>query len=381
MFILSFLLATSFSAGVLSYTCKDDNGCELLGSCVQGTCVCARGFTGPSCGSVDLAPVPTDSGMVWPKAPVNTAKVASSWGFTVTYDPSDEMYHAVAAVACGGAGVIAGGGGNSFDAHLVSTRPDGDFELVSMFTPQTTFGPHLAVAPDGAFVLVFRVNVLNNTVICAGNGSDPMPSLLNGSYIPPSSLHSGNPEVGTSIYIAWAEKMSGPWNVVQTNITDAGNVHKSNPSIQPLANATGDAQWIMGYRYNEGGEYNAIAIASDFRGPWRCIANITNTPAGGEDPFIFQQPGQLTYAHILFHNQGFGYHSWGPIDGSSPWLLSPTQSHAFTLNATFEDGSVKSFQRRERPEIAFRSDGTPAWLYNGVLDADGTAYSFVQPIY
>lgn len=114
-----------------------------------------------------------------------------------------------------------------------------------MVAPQTTFGPHLAVAPDGTFVLVFRVNVLVNTTLCSGNGTAPLPpSVLDTAYIPPWKLRSGNPEQGTSIWIAWAPRMTGPWQVVQTNITGAGTQHKSNPSITFLA----DGRVLMAYR-------------------------------------------------------------------------------------------------------------------------------------
>ena len=99
-----------------------------------------------------------------------------------------------------------------------------------------------------------------------------------------------------------------------------------------------------------------------------------------QDPFVWQRADQPTLAHILYHNRGFGYHAWGPVAGPGAWLSSPTAAHAFTLNATRQDGSVLRLLRRERPELFFAADGSPQALVAGVLDPDGTAYSMVQDL-
>ena len=219
------LAAAACVLSAQAYSCKTDVDCELLGTCTAGTCVCRPGFAGPSCGSINLTTSATCESCypVWPQEDARAARAASAWGFSAVHDPADGLWHAFITVACNGSGVIGDGGGDSWIAHAVSTEPDRGFSLVAMVTPQTTFGPHLAVAPDGTFVLVFRVNVLVNTTLCSGNGTVPLPpNAVDAAYIPPWKLHSGDPEVGTSIWIAWAPRMTGPWEVVQTNVTGAG---------------------------------------------------------------------------------------------------------------------------------------------------------------
>lgn len=417
--LLGIAVALSVVSVVASaYTCKDDYDCELLGSCVSSQCVCAKGWTGPSCGSLDLSPVNVSSLTIprgdaaaaapayiqWPNPTSYTDGTASAWGFTVVFDPADGLWHAFITVACGAAGVVGDGGGNSWIAHVTSSRPDGGWTFQAMVVPQTSFGPHVAVGPDGTFVHIFRVNVLNNTALCAGNGSDPLPpgtaaALLAASYINTSEIHSGDPEAGTNMYIAWSHRMTGPWSVVQVNVTGAGTAHKSNPSIQALPvpapytredGTAGQATWAMAYRYNPagGGEENAIALAEDFRGPYYCTVNVTALPIKGnsEDPFLWQQQGgeqrEAGLGHILYHNGPHGYHAYGPLNGTSPWLLSPTGAYAFTLNVSVSDGTTVLLKRRERPELRFNTqDGSPAMLYNGVIGPTGAAFSMGQRIH
>jgi hypothetical protein len=258
-----------------------------------------------------------------------------------------------------------------------------------MFVPQTTFGPHLMRAPDGNFVLIFRVNVLVNATLCAGGGSDPLANAttLRDAFIRSDELVSGDPEKGTSIYVAWAPKFAGPWSVARVNITNGGEaIHKSNPSIAVLQKPINGKLYAMAYRYNPpgGGEMNAIALASDYRGPYTCLVNITGKAfekgQNYEDPFVFQLPSQPGVAHILLHMRGRGLHNWGPLDGSGPWRTSPTNATAFSLAVPLTTGGQLLLSRRERPELRFGADGLPLALVNGVVGPDGTAFSFTQDV-
>ena len=383
------LLAAAAAASATACSTADD--CSQLGACdAAGACACFRGWRGESCGELDLAPAPSlaaGGSQLWPLAQATRAGEASAWGFTVAHDPSDGLWHAVATVACGANGVLGSGGGDSWLAHLTAPSEDGPFAFAGMFAPQTTFGPHIVVAPDGTFALYFRVNALVNATLCAGGGSDPLPnaSTLAGSLVPPTSIVSGDPEKGTSIYVAYAASFAGPWAVQRVAITggDAGNddIHKSNPSVALLQQPIGTRRYVMSYRLNLGGEINAVALADDFRGPFECIVNITAQP--GEDPFLFQIPGQdPMIGHVLLHNGPFGYHNWGRLDGSA-WHVN-TSLHAFTLNVSMADGSTLKLLRRERPELRFRADGTPRALVNGVQGPGNVktapAWAFQQPI-
>lgn len=285
--------------------CSTDDDCEQLGSCVAGACVCSRGWSGPSCGSLNLLPAaPLATSRLWPSAEAHDAGFASAWGFTHTFEPSDNLHHGWVTVACGASGVVGQGGGNSFIAHVTAPSAIGPYALAAtapMFTPQTCFGPHVVRARDGTLALVFRVNLLINTTICAGDSAVPAPGIASHPSIPDSELVSGDPEKGTSIYIATAKTASGPWEVVRTEIVGDGTIHNSNPSLwQLLAPLPTGETWALGYRFNpKGGERNAIAVAHDVRGPWRSVANVSAGLSGAEDPFAFQVRGRRATTHVV----------------------------------------------------------------------------------
>jgi len=363
----------------LCRACSNDADCEMLGACVTGACACFPGFRGPSCGSLALGAAPAATATQWPLA---ASPNSSAWGFTRAYDPADGLWHALACVACGRTGVLGDGGGNSFIVHLTSASGAGNWSLhpQGLWAPQTTFGPHLARAKDGTFVAVFRVNLLLNASLCPGDAAAPAPPrFAEDPAIPYADLVSGDPEHGSSIYIAWAAAMAGPWSVVKTNVTGLGGLHVSNPSITPLLGGG----WGMALRYNLAGEQNAFAVADDFRGPWRVVANISGAKGNNEDPYLWQLASQPEIVHVLYHNGPHGFHSWGFTNGSSRWPASPSGAFAFTLDAELDDGRALAFNRRERPELVLREDGTPAGLLNGVSYGSGAAqqaFSFLQPV-
>ena len=263
---------------VAAFSCASTADCENNGDCSAGACACRAGWAGASCGALALAPAALPAAQAWPLAAAQLN--ASAWGFSRVFDAADGRHHALVAVACGSAGVIGSGGGESFIAHVEADQPAGPWALAArhaMFTPQTTFGPHLARG-DGLFVAVFRVNLLLNASLCAGASAAPAPAaLLADAAIPPSELASGDPEKGTSIWVGYAAAMAGPWQVANVSISGGGGVHKSNPSIAFIgAGGPGGARWAMAYRDNPGkGERLALALAADFRGPYVDVRNIS----------------------------------------------------------------------------------------------------------
>ena len=382
------LLLACLLASASAFTCNSALDCEANGACAGGACACFRGWRGPSCGALDLAPASFPAAQAWP---LPVARNSSSWGFTRVHDASDGLYHALVTVACGASGVIGNGGGQSWIAHLTSPSGADGWALAprhGMFSPQTTFGPHLSQAADGTFVAVFRVNILLNATLCSGNSSGVEPSaLVEDASIPPRDLVSGDPEAGTSIYIATAASMAGPWTVGNVSILGGGGVHKSNPSLTQLR----DGRWAMAYRDNPGkGERLALALADAASGPYTDVRNITECPAGPgdrsnncEDPFVWQDSSNSSVAHILYHNGPFGFHTAGSLDGKEGWAVSPTGATAYTLNVETSTGSTFKLLRRERPELQLRPDGSPSLLITGATAMDGTtlrAFSLLQGV-
>ena len=97
-------------------------------------------------------------------------------------------------------------------------------------------------------------------------------------------------------------------------------------------------------------------------------------PDVNEDPGIFRDArGNF---HILTHDFGqpTGGHAFSK-DGLS-WTFA---GNAYGNGMEYEDGSVVSFSRRERPQV-LSLGGEPAFLFTGVQPQAGLSYTQVQPI-
>ena len=402
LFAAAICLARAAAAARDSYTCKTADDCERLGTCVAGQCHCQPGFTGDSCGVLDLAPAPAlqstsnkasaASPILWPQMAQLADNSTFSWGFSAVQD-DDGLYHAVVNVGCcrqDTCGVTVGG---TYLVHLVSSHPNTGFTAKGVFTVPTTFNPHLIRALNGTFVLYFRVNDMGDYTVCQGDGTQTNSSSLK-TYINRADMHPGDGEgPGANMYAAWADTMDGPWQVRKVDINGMGDLHISNPSV--IFTQAGSAWPVMlAYRYNPShGEANGIAVAHSFLGPFQSLANISKAPGNDEDPYLWQSAYDQSY-HIVYHNGDHGYHAFS-ADGKT-WLKSPTHSHAFSLTVQFQGGQMFSFSRRERPDIFWNTNRTaPLYLYNGVNTHDGKlppslddgvssqgfshAFSFVEP--
>ena len=79
--------------------CSNDIDCELLGTCTDGICKCFPGFTGPSCGKLDLLPVSAlNHGRVWPpeRAPEDQPTAMAVIPYSMHLLHSQTMFRTVA---------------------------------------------------------------------------------------------------------------------------------------------------------------------------------------------------------------------------------------------------------------------------------------------
>ena len=307
----------ALTTGPSSYSCTTAMDCELLGACVSGACVCRKGWKGDSCGTVDLTPIaapPNSSairGAVWPPTAALLDNLTFSWGFTVVYDETTSLYHAAVNVGCCGLGKDAhwptGGTcgvtvGGTFLLHVTSKYPDRGFTQAGIFVGPTAFNPHLIRAPNGTFILYFRVNDKANYAACTGSGPRQNSSDLK-TYIPASDITHTDPSgegPGANMYVSSATSMKGPWTTTRVVITGMGNLHISNPSLALLADGK---RTLLAYRFNpHGGEQNGFALATSYRGPFASSANLTKAPGNDEDPFVWQEKGGVNdqSLHILY---------------------------------------------------------------------------------
>eukprot|EP01043_Picozoa_sp_COSAG02_P048469 COSAG02_NODE_4762_length_5013_cov_5.204314_8_plen_298_part_00 len=294
LFLLALLVPPWRAMAAAPYRCADDLGCELLGECVTGECRCRPGFIGPSCGSVDLAPAAAATGgAVWPQAEALRSNSSFSWGFTVVKDEGTGVYHAAVNVGCcdlptaaqppATCSVTVGG---TFLVHVTSKYPDRGFEPAGVFVAPTAFNPHLIRAPNGTYILYFRVNDMDDYAACDGAHPNRVNSTALPTYIDRSDITHTDPSgegPGANMYVAWADTMAGPWQARKVDITGMGSLHISNPSIALLA----DHRVMLAYRFNPShGEQNGFAIAKSFLGPFVSSANLTKAPGNDEDPSV-----------------------------------------------------------------------------------------------
>ena len=292
---LLLVLAPSRQAEPAPYRCAGDLDCELLGACVAGACHCRPGFTGPSCGRVDLAPAAAETGgAVWPQADELRSNSSFSWGFTVVKDDSTGLYHAAVNVGCCDlpsavqppttcSVTVAG----TFLLHITSKYPDRGWEPAGVFMAPTAFNPHLIRAPNGTYILYFRVNDLAEYPACDGAHPNRTNSSALPTYIDRADITHTDPSgegPGANMYVAWADTMAGPWKARKVEITGMGSLHISNPSIALLA----DHRVMLAYRFNPShGEQNGFAMAESFLGPFVSSANLTKAPGNDEDPSVY----------------------------------------------------------------------------------------------
>ena len=106
-----------------------------------------------------------------------------------------------------------------------------------------------------------------------------------------------------------------------------------------------------------------------------------------EDAFLWQDTrGDF---HLLMHGMEpygpFGRHGYSHTGAAGTWTFSPTK--AYDNRIEFQDGSVSTPARRERPHMLLSASGEPTHLYTSVQDKWPTAsalndhsYTHVQEI-
>eukprot|EP00729_Bicosta_minor_P008220 gene8220-27493_t len=221
--IFFFLLLLAVGAAGAASGCSTNADCELLGTCTAGKCLCSKGFTGETCGRLDLLPADstTANGKAWPKQPSGTG--AAAWGMSVVRGDHDN-YHAIVNVGCGETATKVTG---TFAAILSSTEPDKNWTRASPARAQAQIAASIPAVQTG----------------------------------PASTC---------------------PWQASNVSITGCGNFHKSNPTTAFLK----DGRVMLSYRFNYEGEMVAFATADDFRGPFTSIANLSHSHGNDEDSYF-----------------------------------------------------------------------------------------------
>lgn len=414
--------------------CTSNLDCELLGNCTNGLCVCYKGFTGPSCGQLDLLPVSSATrGRVWPVSTAPYAKnnatwdpTSIGWSFAPVYDPVTRRYIAAVETVCDK------WGSDVWLAAVSSSSPDSGWRFERRLGPAGTNCPHMKRLTNGTFALILNamadgVYPANETKdpgspICVGDtvsspekmvpvlrpcGPDEAPSLGHNCLCSRASLHC--PDVTNSVYVVTTDNWpDGPWRVAPVTISGPGwspynatirSIGTSNPTIVQLA----DGRSLISFRSHRGywpeierqlnssygsGEHIGFALSGSIEGPFDVSGNLSWQYGNDEDPFVWQQPDGTM--HCLYHNgrsihTNHGLHAFS-VDGrtwhkASDALLSPCASNnplpkqhncsaMYTDLVKLDNGSSITLNGRERPALLFDESGTPVALYNGAIDVN-----------
>jgi hypothetical protein len=367
--------------------CHSDEDCSLLGVCSgsSGVCQCDVGWTGADCGQLDLAPAQPNSGLN------ETASGISSWGANIF--PAAEA---------------GGGGGDSW--HMLAA----EFENkcgISRWSPNSAIV--LATSDRGAAGPYKRRKVVvppfahNPKVVRAPDGTWLMYTI--GVKLPPSELFNCteagvaqqqqqqqpgrnplNRESNISLYTSKA--LEGPWErfgvVLGPDYEGTWDEDTTNPSPWVLANGT----VLLMYRgcvvHQPGcaGEYMGVASAPGWRGPYTRLGKGPILPdVYAEDPSLWlDRRGNFHFLmHYIPDSQRVARHAFAR-SFTGPWSMH-TSSIPYNSTVAFSDGTVVSYEKRERPHIVWGAAGNPQFLVTGVVipqgqhGYSGRSFTLVQP--
>ena len=364
---MTIMTITKLTSAYLAFACVNDLDCELLGKCdvSSGACACSPGFTGPSCGQLDLLPVPAATlGLVWPPhrapfvVPNRTADphaTSIGWSFAPVYDPATKRYVAAIESVCDK------WGGDVWLAAVSSAEPNKGWRFERRLGPAGTNCPHMKRLKNGTFALV--LNAMRSGMYPANETKDPMAPICVGDALPASANASElmsptlrpcganeAPTLGdnclcsrvsskcarssTNVYMATTETFpNGPWRIAKVNISGPGwrpfnatlsSIGTSNPTFVPLL----DGRTLLSFRSHAGywpsidaqlnttwgGEHTGFALADadaegGIAGPFTVSGNLSWEYGNDEDPFVWQQKDGTM--HALYHNGRGGWTNHG----------------------------------------------------------------------
>jgi hypothetical protein len=174
------------------------------------------------------------------------------------------------------------------------------------------------------------------------------------------------------------------------------NADLTNPSPLPLYVSEGSNlnTLLVAYRgsyANGAGGMEQIGIAQASNDSYAANYNLGGgpiVPYSNEDPFLRQDP--RGYFHMLMHctdgrigggigQPAVGHHAYAEC-WNCPWTYN-SNIFAYKTTVQFADRSSTTYYRRERPQLFFDPDGTPAFLVNGVQEFNvASSHTLITPI-
>lgn len=402
-------------------TCRGLGDCNFAGDCVAGRCICDPIWTGPTCMSLNLGPIPVDPAEaqrfapgIYPAGALEGQQRTWTWGAGGVRD-SNGLYHWFVTQWRNHCPMTY----PSFltQTHLVhvtSDRPEGPYTEREEIVPSAAGNPvYAGQAGDGTHLLYFTnyryTGAVNNCTRGPGAAThDPLSPMgapathhLVGA---PPALPPGCKACG--IHLAKSKSLDGPWTVeYDAAHGSAGhwdNCSLTNPGPTLLPNGSVVMLFklcryppncprgndIFGVLASQGSDYGKITT----RPRQTPIINVSRSSyaASVEDPSNgwIDHRGTL---HSIAHSGALGLHMASTDQGISWWW--PTRSDGTTLvaqayNATLSwaDGRPAiTMAQREEPKVLLGADGQPTHLINVCAKPaagakGGHSFVCIQPI-
>ena len=403
--------------------------CSLNGVCQHsgvrndpGRCLCDPGWRSDDCSVLRLGPAALKNGY--------RQQNVSSWGGSVIFDGGTyHMFVEEIVNNCGLDTYVR----NMRVVHAVSKSsaagPYTPANLVANFSAST---PHAVRDPANGDWLVFAtgcgreaclaVTECSGGTTSSGANMSPCPngSRDNGSSVALGAraghpLHAapckcpgaGHPVPGPECSVDWgttvfrAPTPDGPWTLTAPLLdvnhpklthSDGTPVVMANPSALLLANGTSLVMYRDFWQKLRFPATNVLGLAishTGWRGPYTdIIRKIVPAPFFNEDPHIYR--GKRGSYHMLAHSLCLAWPHCTDVGGHASsadgieWHYS--SGAAFNTTVEFEDGTSRTFSRRERPELLHDPEsGSPTHLITGVTEPGGAgrsdrSWTLVQPV-
>ena len=278
----------AISGGVLmvcatASSCSTNLDCGLLGDCVNGSCICDRGWVGDYCTTLDLQPAPVDSGL--------RQQFSSNWCGTIIPDNETMQQYVMLSSDMHGCSLSVWLSGSQIIEAVSTTGPLGPYLPTGrVVVASEAHNPQAIQAPSGEWLLFDSYGGPDSD--CPGTCN--YTNCQSGAMCPVKMPRDGG--------LAWwvfhtAPTARGPWTPVNTTVDFPCYSQNLTPSPTFLPNGS----LLLAFHCDSSGARKmgdlVLVRADDWRaGPfvrvadvaWRVCGNSSdaNQCVGGFAPFL-----------------------------------------------------------------------------------------------